>query len=242
MTQVSQAIGWRETLALLIRNCSKAAANALVEICRVRGLPESSQVSGLKHAIAYLEMITAMYSFGHPSICITTHMDSEDLEDSVLRRICRLLKLSCRIRDFWAQPAHITHELRHWDYDSKFMDLKHELDESLIRQPDDLRFSSSTLLDKLDQEQGVGEYLIWPLAWHFAVILLNRVFLPITNSDNRQYEENINYPGAPDMFIQERLSALESSATAISIICSDVVACGRLFMVWESISAETEKF
>ncbi|KAF9630164.1 hypothetical protein BFW01_g345 [Lasiodiplodia theobromae] len=122
-------------------------------------------------------------------------------------------------------------EMRHWEPDSAFMGLKKELDAILIRQSDRVRFNSDRLMRELDRGEGrAGEYLFWPLAWHCAVILLSRSFLPITISSSGKLEATCNYPGAPAIFLEDRLSVLRASATAISFICSDVMACGQFLM------------
>ncbi|KAK0638345.1 hypothetical protein DIS24_g9915 [Lasiodiplodia hormozganensis] len=122
--------------------------------------------------------------------------------------------------------------MRHWEPDSAFMSLKKELDAILIRQSDRVRFSSDRLMRELDRGEGrAGEYLFWPLAWHCAVILLSRSFLPITISSSGKLEATCNYPGAPAIFVEDRLSVLRASATAISFICSDVMACGQFLML-----------
>ncbi|KAB2571836.1 hypothetical protein DBV05_g9516 [Lasiodiplodia theobromae] len=122
--------------------------------------------------------------------------------------------------------------MRHWEPDSAFMSLKKELDAILIRQSDRVRFNSDRLMRELDRGEGrAGEYLFWPLAWHCAVILLSRSFLPITISSSGKLEATCNYPGAPAIFLEDRLSVLRASATAISFICSDVMACGQFLML-----------
>lgn len=228
----------RESHYLLNDPSEPACARALLQVLALRHPLQPSDPVTVELVESYITTTTCTLFLGHPSSPITseiqsshnTHLGSSD--DAPCNNGSDILQVLYKVQGFWAQSATSLSEMRHWEPDSAFMSLKKELDTILIRQSNRVRFSSDRLMRELDRGEGrAGEYLFWPLAWHCAVILLSRSFLPITISSSGKLEATCNYPGAPAIFVEDRLSVLRASATAISFICSDVMACGQFLMV-----------
>lgn len=223
---------------MLIDRSNPASARALLQILALRNPVHHSDPVTTELIERYITTTTCTLSLGHSLSSFTLEIQSHhhtrigSSYDSPCSHGSDIIHVLYKVQAFWAQSAASLSEMRHWEPDSAFMSLKKELDAILIRQSDRVRFSSDRLMHELDRgEGGAGAYLFWPLVWHCAVILLSRSFLPITISSSGKLEATCNYPGAPAIFVEDRLSVLRASATAISFICSDVMACGQFLMV-----------
>lgn len=164
--------------------------------------------------------------------------DNEEVAPNVASVLTRLFDLVLRVHnllqvDFTKQlPAP-------WSPESEFTSIKRELDVIKIRHDAEISFTEDIFLQLLEGENGAGEYLMCSLTWHYCVVLMNRVFLPIRMNQGNEDSQSgtsdkvkkLNFPSGPKSFLQERAAACYGSANSIVRICTQVLCTNPLMLV-----------
>ncbi|KAM0738396.1 hypothetical protein ACQRIT_006133 [Beauveria bassiana] len=106
------------------------------------------------------------------------------------------------------------------------LEILNELEEHLLHYPDTFRLFARSRRRDL-KEPDIDE-LISSLMWHCCVVVLNRPFLPIlarTSEEGRidQIVKKVYFPGAPHLFVKEKVYRCEASADAIFNISRNIV-------------------
>lgn len=151
-------------------------------------------------------------------------------------RLLDMLDLLHRVTGLLSTPL-VKHSPAPWATGSDFRALQDELEEHLLRDPSIFRMNHKGPLDT-----SIGEDVddsISSLIWHCSAILLSRVFLPIpersTTSPSRETQTPhlrfIDFPGAPPLFLKDRMRRCEASASAICDIIQDIISRGGFFIV-----------
>ncbi|KAH9227495.1 hypothetical protein K456DRAFT_42046 [Colletotrichum gloeosporioides 23] len=120
-----------------------------------------------------------------------------------------------------------------WGLHSIFRTYQVELEQLVLQRLERLHPGSSED-DYLPQEQRTQSAMC-SLIWHCCVICLNRNFLPIPKRTRPDHEDTepssrqLNFPAAPQLFVEERLNRCQASAVAICTICKELVWQGDFF-------------
>lgn len=196
----------------------------------------------VKHYTALAEIFPTL---GHPGLSIhksfLSHMprdndgsDREGVVHNIVLVLTKLFDIVLRLHsllqlDFTKQlPAP-------WSSSSEFTSIKRELDVLQVRFDAEISFTEDRFIRFLREENGAGEYLMCSLTWHYCVMLMNRVFLPIrVNLGNGEVQPGspsyasmnkvLNFPSGPRSFLQERATACYASANSIVRICNQVLS------------------
>lgn len=148
--------------------------------------------------------------------------------------LLELLKVLAHIHQLCLTPFQEQRPLP-WSANSEFRELQDELEEYLLRHPNTFRFGPDS--PSSHSRQGDLDASISSLIWHCCVIVLNRTFLPIpqrskTMSNGQEPSIRcVEFPGAPSLFLKERIHRCESSADAICDITQEVIKNGGFHTV-----------
>jgi hypothetical protein len=127
-----------------------------------------------------------------------------------------------------------------WSLKSEFCEIKRELDQWQLRNPEEITFSKATFQHFLRIKSGVGEYVMCCLLYYFCLGRLNRVFLSIPTQARKNTSNGknptvlpdiIHYPLAPRVFLLERLHSAMSSSRAVARICRQVLGNATFIFV-----------
>ncbi|KAI1083677.1 hypothetical protein F5B20DRAFT_416273 [Whalleya microplaca] len=193
-----------------------AIGRSLVELTRASVNLDSGTYQTLEHVDHYLATAATLCSVGHPSLQPPSQTlgksmkmpnnDPISLEKQLFRSFIRIREL-CAIPFSEQSPPP-------WQIGSEFSILQNDLDRILLRQTSPHATHTSIL-------------------WNACVILLNRNFLPIVerirSSEAQTTVKLIDFPGAPPLFLNERVRRCGSSAAAICKTCRDIVVEGEFF-------------
>jgi hypothetical protein len=214
-----------------------------------RSQEEVQSIEILKRHAAVAEILS---TFGHPRLSIhktflshiprdSDEFNREGVAPNIDLVLLKLFDIVLRVHsllqvDFTKQlPAP-------WSPTSEFTCIKRELDVLQVRFDAEISFTEEMFLHFLAEENGAGEYLMCSLTWHYCVILMNRVFLPIrVNLGNENglpgspmfasMIKKLNFPSGPRSFLQERATACYASANSIVRICNQVLSNDPFMLV-----------
>ncbi|KAF3797071.1 hypothetical protein GCG54_00009039, partial [Colletotrichum gloeosporioides] len=189
----------------------------------------------------YLEISETMISFSHCSLQLRcpTRKDQIDQEHNdgtrsnrFLTQLLELLQLFVRIQHY-CSAGFSKQNPPPWSLHSTFRTYQVELEQLVLQRLEQLHPGSSED-EHLPQEQRTQSAMC-SLIWHCCVICLNRTFLPITERtmlddvNSGASSRQLNFPAAPQLFVEERLSRCQASAVAICTICKELVWQGDFF-------------
>ena len=213
---------------------------ALAQLAKLDRDLEAEQIEELAAAEKYLAVAQLTHRLGHPALlplcdgppdipgpetqCILVSEPSPHL---------KLLGILVRAYYLWSKPFTEQNPLP-WGPRSRFRLLQDELEEYLLRHPDTFRFVLST--PREDSKEEDLERSVTSLIWHCCVIILNRTFLPIPERTPGEGKGEssvrcVDFPGAPPLFLKERIHRCESSADAIFGISRDIIRGGGFYSV-----------
>lgn len=157
-----------------------------------------------------------------------------------------------------------------WAQDSEFTALKKTLDTLPIFYAEQLQFDIERFEVPTSQENDLGEYVLSLSILHALQILLNRVFLPIgvaastsesgsgeaehheVSDDDTEYSSinrrrasssartEVQFPGAPALFLKERSAACIRSARSITMICENIISHDVLIVCQSSRNTQQQ--
>lgn len=167
--------------------------------------------------------------------------DMEGVAPNIAFVLSKLFDLVLRVHSL-LQVDFTKHLPAPWSPSSEFTSIKRQLDTLQVRFNEEINFTEQTFLHFSTEEGGAGEYLMCSLTWHYCVILMNRVFLPIRinlgteNTDpgtpsTRSMMKKLYFPSGPRSFLQERATACYTSANSIVRICSLVLKIDPFMLV-----------
>lgn len=202
------------------------------------------QTQALDAAERYLAIAQISHCLGHPGLkpppdrpakkpkleaqCASCPSDRPHLVE--------LLEVLACIHELCSTPFKEQHPPP-WAPESRFRALQDELEQYLLRHPDTFHFGSTS--SPLHDGQSDLDASISSLIWHSCAIVLNRTFLPIPErpkpSAGGECETAlipcVQFPGAPPLFLKERIYRCESSAGAICEISRNVIRSGNFYSV-----------
>ncbi len=217
------------------------------------GVSGSEDYHPLKSAHRYLLILEREFCLGHkltPSIYhpspseLYPLLESEQETRPGSNHLSDILDLLLRIQTF-SREIYSEQSPSPWSVDSEFMIYREALDRILICHSDEFQFTPEELTRTGGDKEVQLENLHCSLAWHCAVILLNRVFLPIPTIPEEE-SPNLStsaalqacdryFPLAPKPFLEERIQACETSASTICDICRDVLDSELFLLVCVSL-------
>ncbi|KAB5580364.1 hypothetical protein GE09DRAFT_435504 [Coniochaeta sp. 2T2.1] len=226
-----------------------AMGRSLVQLARSARDLDAEQTRVLDVAERYLAITQTSHSLGHRHL--------QPRAEKVHKRprlhcapcpedcphLIELLEIFASVHRLCLTPFR-EHNPAPWAAGSEFRALQDELEEYLLRHPVTFRFGSnspSAGFNAKQRKQGDLDASISSMVWHCCVIALNRTFLPIPErrpwTDGGAGGQNkpttlhsvIEFPGAPPLFLNERVHRCESSADAICSISRDVIKNGGFY-------------
>ncbi|KAB5563511.1 hypothetical protein GE09DRAFT_785696 [Coniochaeta sp. 2T2.1] len=226
-----------------------AMGRSLVQLARSARDLDAEQTRVLDVAERYLAITQTAHSLGHRHLQPRAEKVHKRLrlhcapcpEDCP--HLIELLEIFASVHRLCLTPFR-EHNPAPWAAGSEFRALQDELEEYLLRHPVTFRFGSnspSAGFDTKQRKQGDLDASISSMVWHCCVIALNRTFLPIPErrpwTDGGAGGQNkpttlhsvIEFPGAPPLFLNERIHRCESSADAICSISRDVIKNGGFY-------------
>jgi len=179
-----------------------------------------------------LQIMTTYHLLGNPGLGLHSHTCEGKIESGGETQLSQLVQLAVRVQEF--TRGRLVDSLQvPWHSESEFRRLQIELDQYLLQRPDEFCSTREILQGWL--AQGSIDRIHCALVWHYCLIILNRVFLPIRRKrsypDNGEFSNMINYPAAPKHFLAERKNVCEAAASTISTICNEVMSTGSFFPV-----------
>ncbi|KAH7131119.1 C6 transcription factor [Dactylonectria macrodidyma] len=221
------------TICLLVdfeasRNCGR---RAWMDIDTTRILDAAEQ---------HLIIAELSHSIGHPSLQPPSYRRiKRPRPDNRIasfpegtQRLMDLLGVLIGINQLCVKPLK-DHNPVPWNTDSDFRALQDELEEYLLWYPSIFRMGPKEAPGIKDQED--TDAPMSSLIWHCSAIILNRTFLPIPERSKTANEGQaslircVDFPGAPPLFLKERIHRCESSADAICDIAQDIISNGGFF-------------
>ncbi|KAJ6186506.1 hypothetical protein N7519_007807 [Penicillium mononematosum] len=217
-----------------------AIARSMLQIARARANMSTQELQALDRVQRYLDIVEASHCIGQvtlqPPYGIWDAQRKLSLQDSheneSLSRFLELLHIFTRIQGL-CSISFFNHDPPPWSIDSAFRGIQSELERILLHWPDQFRTTTSSPPDW--SRDNDAESALCSLIWHCCVIVLNRTFLPIpqiAEADGRNSQGTrkcVCFPGAPGLFLEERIHRCKASAAAICNICSDLIASGDFF-------------
>ncbi|PQK12787.1 hypothetical protein BB8028_0003g14020 [Beauveria bassiana] len=210
-----------------------AMGQALVQLARLDCEMDAEGGDALNAAERYLAAAQLTHCLGHPRLyppCLRPEGKSKpDSKCANLERgspdLVSLLEILVRVYQLQSVPVK-EQKPPPWAPHSKYRALQNELEEHLLHYPDTFRLFARSRRRDL-KEPDIDE-LISSLMWHCCVVVLNRPFLPIlarTSEEGRidQIVKKVYFPGAPHLFVKEKVYRCEASADAIFNISRNIV-------------------
>ncbi|KAF1732155.1 Filamentous growth regulator 27 [Beauveria bassiana] len=210
-----------------------AMGQALVQLARLDCKMDAEGEDALNATERYLAAAQLTHCLGHPRLyppCLRPEGKSKpDAKCANLERgsldLVNLLEILVRVYQLQSVPVK-EQKPPPWAPHSKYRALQNELEEHLLHYPDTFRLFARSRPRDL-KEPDIDE-LISSLMWHCCVVVLNRPFLPILariSEEGRidQIAKKVYFPGAPHLFVKEKVYRCEASADAIFNISRNIV-------------------
>ncbi|KAM3437816.1 hypothetical protein NHJ13734_004462 [Beauveria thailandica] len=209
-----------------------ATGQALIELARLDCEMDAEEGGALNAAERYLAAAQLTHCLGHPRLLPSSPgadgKPKPDAQCTTLKRalpdLVNLLEILVRVYQLQSVPVK-EQKPPPWAPHSKYRTLQNELEEHLLHYPDTFRLFASR---PRDSKVHHADELISSLMWHCCVVVLNRPFLPIMvriseEGDLGQSVKKVYFPGAPHLFVKEKVYRCEASADAIFNISRDIV-------------------
>lgn len=217
---------------------------SLAQLARSNCDLDADQTQALNVAERYLVIAQISHCLGHPAL----QPPPDQLPDRPrLKAQCAPCPSNCSHLVGLLEVLACIHELCStpfkeqkpppWAPESRFRALQEELEQYLLQHPDTFHYDSTS--PPLQKGQGDLDASISSLIWHSCAIVLNRTFLPIPERPELSAGGEcdtasipcVHFPGAPPLFLKERIHRCESSADAICEISRNVIRSGKFYSV-----------
>ncbi|PHH62087.1 hypothetical protein CDD81_7580 [Ophiocordyceps australis] len=198
-----------------------ALGRSLVQLAKATDrhllLPDDAAV--LSKAELHLDTMQVLHSLGHANLepvlsepaSLANHLPSSAAAHRSLHLVQVLARVVKLVSSPLAPPC---------TRDSHFQRLQDELDQHLVQH------TSTFGLEYFARPESLHAFMP-SLIWHCCAIVLNRVFLPVSNGCGA-YAQSLDYPHAPPLFVKERVRRCDASANAVSNLARQIISRGLL--------------
>lgn len=209
---------------------------------------QHGEVEGLFSIETYLAIAETTHSLGHETLRPLLEQTGYDEgsaahgnpHQSPMMNLTSLLRLMACIDNLATRP-HNSHDPEPWKQGSGFRKLHTQMEEYIIHHPGASCFETSLDNAAESAEDHVVEAMC-SLVYNCCDVLLNRIFLPIPaclhdqEQDPKGSIQCVDFPGAPSLFLLERMHRCEASAAAICRTAKEIVKHAGFFWVRKSLS------
>lgn len=221
-------------LQLPTKHC-EAMGHSLVELAKGDVHLDPEQSAALILAERYLAIGRISHGLGHVTLQPGLSRHNKGAAVQSQRPPCpedcyhleELLEILSRAHVLCTTPFK-HHNPNPWASGSQFRVLQDALEEYLLRHPKTFHFGPGS--PSHNSCTGDLDASVASLMWHCCVIILNRTFLPIPERLPGCAESGsvrcAEFPGAPTLFLKERIYRCVSSAGAICEITRDIIKAG----------------